>query len=340
MATLKAASKELFRRAPDERYASLESLEQFCREQKERSVDRWQPPQSIVPTVRDGLIVTDIGSDGAFALNDWSFSQLCRLAGVSRDTVNRLSAETACTVFRETMPSSKKPLQILTSESVRSIHGTQYSRLWNADLVAMLRDSATDFEPPQKGIDGATGLYAGEQDMFCFLIDPLGWVEIGDEAFAPGLFAWNSEVGKRSLGVQTFWFQAVCKNHIVWDATEVVDWTRKHTGDVADGLNTMRDIICRLVKRRDERKDAFAKVIANAMTAKLGDDADEALKVLNRNGITRTMAKKAIEVAQQQGALTVFSVVDALTRLAQDTDFVGLRTDAEQKASALLALAL
>ena len=59
--------------------------------------------------------------------------------------------------------------------------------------------------PPHKGLGGGTGLYAGEQDMFCFMIDPTGWTEIGGESFAPGFFLWNSEVGRRSLGLSTFW---------------------------------------------------------------------------------------------------------------------------------------
>ena len=62
-------------------------------------------------------------------------------------------------------------------------------------------------------MNGATGLYCGEQDLFVFLIDPVGWAEIDGEAFAPGFFVWNSEVGKRSVGIQTFWFQQVCANH-------------------------------------------------------------------------------------------------------------------------------
>ena len=45
--------------------------------------------------------------------------------------------------------------------------------------------------------------------MFVFLIDPTGWAEIEGQTFAPGFFIWNSEVGKRSLGIQTFWFQAI-----------------------------------------------------------------------------------------------------------------------------------
>jgi len=184
-------------------------------------------------------------------MNDWSFSQLCRLAGVSKDTLNRLRPETAGKALSETLPHSQRPVQILTSaDHVRSVHGVTYTRLWDVDLLNVVREFATDFQPPQRagfaaggeptrqagesvaGDDipfepdaeqgqastGGTGLYAGEQDMFCFLIDPLGWTEINGEAFAPGFFVWNSEVGKRSVGVQTFWFERVCANHIVWDA--------------------------------------------------------------------------------------------------------------------------
>ena len=49
-------------------------------------------------------------------------------------------------------------------------------------------------------------------------------------------------MGKRSLGIQTFWMQAVCANHLVWDATDVIEWKRKHTANVRDGLGEIRRI--------------------------------------------------------------------------------------------------
>jgi hypothetical protein len=67
------------------------------------------------------------------------------------------------------------------------------------------------------------------------------------EAFAPGFFVWNSEAGKRSIGVQTLWFQAVCQNYIVWDAVEIVDFSRKHTANVYDAVADIRGIIARLI---------------------------------------------------------------------------------------------
>lgn len=211
------------------------------------------------------------------------------------------------------------------------------------DLLAIVQEFATDFHPPQKsgarGAEGGTGLYCGEQDMFCFLIDPTGWAEIDDEAFAPGFFLWNSEVGKRTVGIQTFWFQAVCANHIVWDAVEVVEFSRKHTANVRESLNQIRGIIEGLVAKRDQRRDGFAAVVRKAMETRLGADNDAALKVLSQRGITRTLAKEAVESAQSQGRLTIFSVVDALTRIAGRVENAGDRTEIDQKASALLALA-
>lgn len=55
-----------------------------------------------------------------------------------------------------------------------------------------------------------------------------------------GVFVWNSEVGKQSVGIQTFWFQKVCANHIVWDAVEVIEFARKHTARVGSALDDIR----------------------------------------------------------------------------------------------------
>lgn len=343
MTTLKRAHQELFRRTPDECFSTLDALTAHCRQTRENSQDRWHTPGSVRIESNSGKVVTALGDDGAFTLNDWSFSQLCRFAGVSKDTVNRLSSDTASQVFRETLPQNgDKPMQFLTAgqRDLRSLHGTQYTRLWNADLLDVIGEFASDFSPPQKAANGeGTGLYCGEQDLFAFLIDPTGWAEIDGEAFAPGFFVWNSEVGRRSLGIQTFWFQSVCQNHIVWDAVEVVEFTRKHTANVADGLTEIRRIIETLVAKRDARRDGFAEVIRKAMETRLGDDADEAMKALTKHGITRAMGSKALEIARQQGAFTIFALVDALTRLTQQVAYIGDRSEIDQKIGALLALA-
>ena len=78
--------------------------------------------------------------------------------------------------------------------SVR-IPGTNYTRLHDADLVA-IAGVRRRFPAALKGLNWRAPEYAGEQDLFCFLIDPNGWTEIEGEAFCAGFFIWNSEVGK------------------------------------------------------------------------------------------------------------------------------------------------
>ena len=336
MTNLTRAHNELFRRTPDECFASLDALTEHCAQQKQLSEDRWHLPQDLVPS---SDMTLGIAADGEFELNDWSFSQLCRLAGVSKETINRLSHKTASRALQETLPTGEKPMQLLTTEStVRAIHGVSYTRLWNADLLSLIREIATDFEPPPAGANGGTGLYCGQQDMFCFLIDPTCWAEIDGEAFAPGFYVWNSEVGRRSLGIQTFWFQSICRNHLIWDAVEVVDFTRKHTAGVHAGLDEIQRIIQSLVQKRDTRRDRFVDVVRKAMATRLGDDADEVAKVLTKQGLSRKLAKEAIAVAQEQGTFTIFSVVDAITRLTQTLRFAGDRVEIDQKAAGLLTL--
>jgi hypothetical protein len=176
--------------------------------------------------------------------------------------VNRLRPETATQVLTETIPNGMKPFQILTrNDRIRSIHGVSYTRLFDADVLDIVIEEADGFNPPPVGLNRGTGLYAGEQDMFAFLIDDQSWVDIGGEQFASGFFVWNSEVGRRTVGVETFWYQRVCANHIVWDATEVVSYRRKHTANVWEALEDIRVCLARLVQSRDRRKDGFAKTV-------------------------------------------------------------------------------
>ena len=63
------------------------------------------------------------------------------------------------------------------------------------------------------------------------------------------------------------------------------------------------------------------------------------LKVLAKQGITRSLAKEALEIAGRHGALTIFAIVDALTRISGKLANAGERSAVDQRASALLSLA-
>ncbi len=343
MVNLTKASRELFSRTPDERFDSFDALLDHCQERKFQAIEHWQPSQSIHIERDAGQLVMrlDQAEDIQLSLSDWSFSQLCRLCEVHKETVNKLTTEAAEFVFRDTLPSSRKPLQVYAAhDTALAVHSTTYSRLYDAEVLQAVREAAPDFTPPPPGIGGATGLYAGEQDMFAFGIDPDGWVEIEGENFAPGFFVWNSEVGRRSLGVQTFWYQEICQNHIVWDAIEVVELKRRHIGNVQEALDDVREVICQLVKKRDERRDSFASGIQLAMQTPFGEDAEEVRKLLGKQGISSRLAQKIVEIVEEKASYSVFSIVDAMTRIAGRYENAGDRLIVDQKAGSLLSLAV
>jgi hypothetical protein len=60
---LTRASQELFRRAPDERYASLDDLWHHCQESKERSTDYWRSPAEIRAVPTSSRLDLMLGSD-------------------------------------------------------------------------------------------------------------------------------------------------------------------------------------------------------------------------------------------------------------------------------------
>ena len=61
---------------------------------------------------------------------------------------------------------------------------------------------------------------------------------------------------------------------------------------------------------------------------------------LAKNGITKSLAAKALEIAEKQGGFTIFALVDALTRLGGQVENAGDRLESDQKAASLLALAV
>ena len=340
MVNLMKANRELYRRQPDECYESFAELQEYCYSQRESSAEHWCKPQAVIPIAKQDSVAIQLEIGEEFELNDHSFRQLSRLCGVSADTLNRLSPQTAATAIEETLPSADRPIQFLSGQpSMRSIHGINYTRLWNSELLDVVGEYGSEFQPPKKALDGhGTGLYAGEQDMFAFLIDDKAWVEVGENKFAPGFFVWNSEVGCRSLGIQTFWYQHICGNHIVWDCIDVNEFTRKHTSSVRDGLGEIKRMIESLVDVKTQRLEQFEAKIKQAQQDMLGSDADEVTKLLRKHGIPMSMIKNATKVVG--GNHSAFAWVDALTRASGRIEFAGARSALDQKIGSLLTLAV
>ena len=167
------------------------------------------------------------------------------------------------------------------------------------------------------------------------------FLKVNGEAFAPGFFVWNSEVGRRSLGISTFWFQKVCRNHIVWDATQVIEFKRKHTGNISDSLCEIGRLIEDLTAKRDARRDGFHRTIIKAMETSLGSTVDDATKSLLKEGLPKDAVTKTLTRLSLDGkAFTLWNLVDALTHENVSMAYAGDRLEADMKIAKLLAMAM
>src|SRR5215207_5079578 len=80
-----------------------------------------------------------------------------------------------------------------------------------------------------------TTFYASDRDVFVFLVDDLNPIEAGrlpdgsPDLFFRGFYAWNSEVGSRTLGIASFFLRAVCQNRTLWGVEQFEELTIRHS---------------------------------------------------------------------------------------------------------------
>lgn len=118
MVALTKAHHELFRRQPDECFSSFEALTEHCDSQRSLGQDLWKRTEEVVLTHDLTFCAVDEGNE--LVLNDWSFSQLCRMAGVSPRIQTYIQAD--CSVGE---------------------HFGQYSQLHCGNGVSLLNNSKT-----------------------------------------------------------------------------------------------------------------------------------------------------------------------------------------------------
>lgn len=335
------AAKLLFSRQEDTQFSSFDDLYTHCLNKQRNSETSWRLPVEAMPICYQNRLQLKLAGSRAFELCDWSFGQICRLAGLKKESLNRLTPATAAQVLEETIPRGQRPLQVYSdNQTVRSIHRVGYTRIHDAELLEVIIDVAFDLDPPPIDDNGSIGLYAGEQDMFAFMIDRSSWVEVGEEQFAPGFYVWNSEVGRRSMGVATFWFQRGCGNHILWDASSPVSFTRSHTASVSSVLTEFKNVVRLLAENCPARKDAFARSMAKAQQTSLGSQPDDVIRSLSGLGISPSLVQQAVTAMAEQGVgFTLYRTVDFLTRIAGKLRNAGDRLELDSKIGQLLALA-
>lgn len=256
-------SSEWFSRPDDERFLSLSSLHAAVKARAERATARTVETRDVkVEASRDDaerLALLVPGRDGPVMPTHWSFGQLCSLVGAPSGYLRQLPAPLAAINMQHGLLSHRAELMktLETDDGrveLRAVTGPDYGRIWDHELVAAVMKIAGDgtgdtrwkvpglldwstmtHNPFVEVTKDTTTLYASDRDVFLFLVDDAHPIEAGrlpngdPDLFFRGFYAWNSEVGSRTLGIASFYLRAVCMNRNIWGAEGFEEISIRHS---------------------------------------------------------------------------------------------------------------
>lgn len=255
--------REWLRRPDDERYLSLADLTTAVCEREARSRTATAPAASWsrllgVPQTQgtDGATVAEPAiamttKEGPLPLSHWTFGQLCSAAGAPAGYLRRIPPDLALLNMQHGLATNAKPLKVYhDSRNIRAATSPTYGRITDAQVCRTLQgcvDTSVWRVPGCFGTDGvyrpaeqvtkeSTTLYAGDRDMFLFLIadGPADIIDVALPGEPPdplyrGVMLWNSEVGARTIGITSFLLRGVCQNRILWGIREKLTMDFRHT---------------------------------------------------------------------------------------------------------------
>jgi hypothetical protein len=207
----------------------------------------------------------------------------------------------------------------------------------------------------------ATTLYAGDRDMFIFLVDDRNPIDLGvtrngqQDVVFPGFIVGNSTVGYKPIWMMTFYFRGVCMNRCIWGAEGVKEFSHKHLTNVRQNAlygdkqsnDPMKqlgftDRLKELEKRQQQGRDKTARSIQGAMQVEEFNDDEARHVALRKVEIASTTARKIVsnfEEVESHPILTRWDMHNAITAEARTVTYQNERTKLEKTATRFLRMA-
>lgn len=364
-------SSEWFSRPDDERYLNLTELHDTVRSRAERAHARTVESRAVrVEARRDdaerlSLIVP--GRDEPISPTHWSFGQLCSLVSVPASYMRQLPAPLAGINLQHGLLSHRAEL-VKTLEAddgrmeLRAVTGPDYGRIWDHELVAAVMkiagngtgdtrwkvpgvlDWATMMHNPLVDITkDTTTLYASDRDVFLFLVDDTHPIEAGrlsngdPDLYFRGFYAWNSEVGSKTLGIASFYLRAVCQNRNLWGVEGFEEISIRHSKFAAQRF--AHEAAPALTSFANSSPAPFVAGIRAARERIIARTDEDRESFLRRRGFSKPETAKIIEtVLNEEGRKpeSIFDFVQGITALARGKTNQDVRLDLESKARKLM----
>ncbi|MBN9078010.1 MAG: DUF932 domain-containing protein [Rhizobiales bacterium] len=367
-------SSEWFNRPADERYLSLTDLHNSVKSRSERSKTRIVESEAIrVEASRDNperltLMLPD--AVAPVTPTHWSFGQLASLVGAPAAYLRQLPAPLAGINLQHGLLNHRaeqiKTLEIENGRlELRAVTGPDYGRIFDHELVEAVRkiagngtgdtrwkvpgvlDWSTHIYNPHVDVStDTTTLYASDRDIFVFLVDDLNPIEAGrlpngePDLYFRGFYAWNSEVGSKTLGIASFYLRAVCQNRNLWGVEDFQEITIRHSKYAASRFALEAEPA--LLQFAESSPMPFINGIKAARERIVARDDDDRTTFLRKRGFSKGETTKIIDtVLNEEGhpPASIFDFVQGITRIARDKQHQDVRLEMEGKARKLFDLA-
>ncbi len=364
-------SSEWFSRPDDERYLSLTELHDAVRGRAERANARTVESRAVrVEASRDdaerlSLIVP--GREEPVSPTHWSFGQLCGLVGAPASYMRQLPAPLAGINLQHGLLSHRAEL-VKTLEAddgrieLRAATGPDYGRIWDHELVAAVMkiagngtgdtrwkvpgvlDWATMMHNPFVDVTkDTTTLYASDRDVFLFLVDDTHPIEAGrlpngePDLYFRGFYAWNSEVGSKTLSIASFYRRAVCQNRNLWGVEGLEEISIRHSKFAAQRF--AHEAAPALTSFANSSPAPFIAGIKAARERIVARNDEDREGFLRKRGFSLAETGKIVEtVLSEEGRKpeSIFDFVQGITALARTKTNQDARPDLEGKAKKLM----
>ncbi len=364
-------SSEWFSRPDDERFLSLTDLYDTVRSRAERAHARTIDSAAIrVEATSDNAERLELlvpGQRQPIAPTHWSYGQLCSLVGAPATYMRQLPAPLAAINLQHGLLNHRAEL-VKTLEmddgrlELRAVTGPEYGRIWDHELVSAVMkiagngtgdtmwkvpgvlDWATMTHNPFVDITkDTTTLYASDRDVFLFLVNDTHPIEAGrlpngePDLYFRGFYAWNSEVGSKTLGIASFYLRAVCANRNLWGTENFEEITIRHSKFAAQRF--AHEAAPALISFANSSPAPFIAGIKAARERIVALKDDDRESFLRRRGFSKGETGKVIEmVLSEEGRPpeSIFDFVQGITALARTKTNQDTRLELEGKAKKLL----
>lgn len=301
--------------------------------------------------------------------NHWSFGQLCSLVQTPAQYLRRLPAQIAGINLQYGLSSFRSEMVKAYStkngaHELRAATGPEYGRIHDHEVVSAVMRIAGDgtgrdgfrwkvpgvinwrdqtYDPNTPITRESTTLFASDRDVFLFLCDDTHPIEIGKLADGSpdlifrGFYAWNSEVGSRSMGIATFYMRGACQNRCLWGVEGFQELTVRHSK--SGPARFIQEAKPALESFANNNTAALLKGIADARAAVVAKDDDGAKEFLGRQRFTQTEATEIINaVTREEGrpARSIWDFVQGITAVARTKGYQDDRIALERQAGKLL----